>query len=159
MDIPLVINGFATKKISLRPRGIFSFAPKILLDGRPISRTGYGYIISDDEGRGVEFRVRHRFWDPIPDLTVGDERIEVSPPFRVYEHVWVCLPIVMVTFGGLLGGACGAIAVNTNYIVFRRVRHPALKYLFTALISLCAPVVYFLMCLVLFRAFGLGRRG
>jgi len=64
----------------------------------------------------------------------------------------------MLVFGGLLGGACGAIAVNVNYMVFRRVQHPALKFFATGLISLCAPIVYFSICLVLVRVFGFGKR-
>jgi hypothetical protein len=158
MDIPVVIDGFKSRAISLRPRGLFSLAPKILVDGQPVRRTGYGYTISDDSGRSVEFRIRHRFWDPVPDLMVADQRVELLPPFKTHEHLWVCLPILMVTFGGLLGGACGAVGIGFNYAVFRRARHPALKYLFTGLITLCAPLLYFTICLVLIHGFGIGRR-
>jgi hypothetical protein len=158
MEIPVVVDGFKSRAISLRPRGVFSFGPKLRLDGKRVQRRGFSYMIPDDSGREVEFRFKHRFWDPVPDLIVAGQRVELLPPLKTYEHLWICLPIFTLTLGGLVGGACGAVALGNNYKVFRRVQNPFLKYILTGLITLCAPLLYFTICLVLDHGFGFRRK-
>ncbi len=159
MDIPVNINSFSSKRIFLKPRGLFSFAPKILLNGQPVPRTGYGYLIPDDAGNNVEFRVCHRFYDPIPDLMVANKRIVLVPALKLYEHVWICLPFfILLLYGGLLGGVCGVFALNANYLVFRGAYSQLNKFILSGLITLGAWLLYFAIIIVLVRGFGMGKR-
>jgi len=163
MDIPVNLDGFANQRITLQPRGVFQLRVNLLLDGQPVAARWlrprrYGYLISDDHGKQIEVRVCPRFWDPVPDLEVEGKRVELLAPFKTYEHLWICIPIAIVTFGGFLGGACGAIAVGINYGMFRRIRHTILKYVTTGCVSICALLLYFGMYLLLLHGFGIGGR-
>jgi len=158
-DIPVNIEHFSSREISVRPRGLFSFAPKILLNGKPISRTGYGYLILDDAGKNVEFRLAPRFFDPVPDLMVEGRRIVLLPPIKAYENVWICAPFfVIVLYGALLGGLCGLLALHTNYWTFRRVHSQPIKYVLSGVITLSAWFLYFAIVFILVHRLGIGRR-
>lgn len=143
MDIPINIDGFKSRAVALRPRGMFSFSPKIIIDGQPVRRTGLGYKVRNDSGQEVEFRIKYRYWDPVPDLIVAGQQIELLPALKSYEHLWVLLPFFVTMFifrGGLFPGFCGAVCIALNYAVFRKVRHPVLRYLLTGLITVSAPL-------------------
>jgi hypothetical protein len=158
-DIPVNLEGFSSRSISLRPRKFFSFAPCVLLNGRPVSRTGYGYLIPDDAGKNVEFRLAPRFYDPVPNLIVGGRRIVLLSPIKTYEHVWICLPFLIIAFyGALLGGVCGLFALHTNYWLFRRVHSQPKKYALSGIITLSAWLLYFAIVFVLARWLAIGRK-
>jgi hypothetical protein len=159
MIIPITISGFSKKSLSIKPRGIFSFAPKILLGGRPVPRTGFGYFIRDDAGNNVEFRLRYNFLDPIPELTVGDKQIVVAAPIKAIHHIWLCsLFLILVLYGGIIGGVCSLLALNVNYIIFRAVNSPFQKYLFSAVVILISWALYFAIVFFLVHEVGFGRR-
>ncbi len=146
MDIPVNMAGFKSRVVALRPRGIFSLGPKIIVDGQLLRRIGSSYKARNDSGQEVEFRIKHCFWDPVPDLIVANQTVELLPPLKTYEHFWVCLPFIlmMIVFrGGLFPGAFGAVGVGFNYAVFRKVGQPFLRYLFTGLITVSVPLILY----------------
>jgi hypothetical protein len=61
---------------------------------------------------------------------------------RWYQHLWLALPFMLLLFGGAMGGACGGAAWTINGWVFRKTEHPALRYLWTGLISLGAVAAF-----------------
>ena len=158
-DISAKLEGFASRAIFVRPRGFFSFAPNILLNGRPVPRTGYGYLIPDDTGKNVEFRLAPRFYDPVPDLVMDGRRIVLLAPIQTYEHLWICLPFLIIAFyGALLGGVCGLFALHANYWLFRRLHSQPIKYVLSGIITLSAWLLYFAIIFVLVRGLGIGGR-
>jgi hypothetical protein len=156
MDIPIVLDNFRTQLIAWRPGVALWRRSKLVLNGNPVPRKGLVYIVADDSGQEVVFRVHPRSWDPIPDLMAGEKRIELVPPLKGFQQLWLCLPALLLLVGGVLGALCGLLAISFNYPAFRRVRHPVLKYLVTGLISAAAPVLFLIISLVLFYAFGFG---
>ena len=69
-------------------------------------------------------------------------------PLAWYQHLWLALPIVLVHVGGAIGGACGGGAWVLNVKVFRKTKHPILRYVWTGLISVGAVIAYFVIALV-----------
>lgn len=148
-DIPVTLEGFASRGIFVRPRGIFSFGPKIFSNGRPVLRTGHDFLIPNDNGDNVGFRLRYRFLDPVPDLIVANRRIILLPPLKPHKHLWICLSLFLVLYGGLLGGVCSVCAIHTNFTIFRSNCSPAIKYSLSGLITVSAVLLYFAAVFVL----------
>lgn len=59
-----------------------------------------------------------------------------------YEYIWICLPIALVYFGGLIGGLCGGVACAINQTVFKKTKNPILRYVWTGLVSAFAGAAY-----------------
>jgi hypothetical protein len=126
----------------------------------PVTRKGYGYFIVNDSGREVEFRMRFRFLDPIPDLDVSGKRVVLVPPLKSYESLWICLPfLVFCLYGGLLGGICGLVAMQFNFVLFRNDCSLLTKYLLSGLINSFAGLLYFGIALILVYGFGIKALG
>jgi hypothetical protein len=62
-----------------------------------------------------------------------------------YEQIWVALPLVLIAFGGAIGGGCGGAAWAVNRAVFKKLENPVLKYLVTALISGASVVLWLVL--------------
>lgn len=129
------------------------------MEGNPVPRTGYGYFVRDDAGNNVEFRLRYKFLDPVPDLTVGGRKIVLAPPLKTLDHIWLCsFFLILVCYGGFIGGVCSLLALNVNYTIFRAVNSTFQKYFFSVMVILISWVLYFGMLFFLVREVGFGRR-
>ena len=156
-NIPIVLEGFTSRAISLKPRGFLAFTPKLLLDGLPVKRTGYGYLIRNDAGKVIEFRLRPRFLDPAPDLVLEGNRVVLVPQLKFYEYAWVCLSLPMIFYGGLLGSFCSVSAIHINFTSFRTVRSPMKKYLLTGTSTFLAVLLHFAIAMLFVHEFGIAR--
>ena len=67
-----------------------------------------------------------------------------------YQQIWIGWPIVMVAFGGAIGGGCGGAAWALNRKVFLKTEHPVLRYVWTGLISLASIVIWLVLASILF---------
>lgn len=76
---------------------------------------------------------------------IGEEVIELAPPLKWYQYLWIGLPLILVFVGGGLGGVIGVIAASSNGWVFRSNRSTAAKYILSALISIAAVIVYLIV--------------
>jgi len=65
-----------------------------------------------------------------------------KPKLLWYQMIWIGWPFALVAVGGALGRACGGAAWAINQQVFQATKNPALRYVWTGLISLAAIVVY-----------------
>lgn len=77
-----------------------------------------------------------------------------KPKLTWYEHVWVGWPIALVAVGGAISAACGGAAWAINQKVFHATKQPALRYLWTGLISVASIVNYLILAaffMVLFQ--------
>lgn len=58
-----------------------------------------------------------------------------TPSLTWYQYIWIGIPLILIVMGGCLGGACGGAACAVNHAVFRKTSNPALKYVWTGMIS------------------------
>jgi hypothetical protein len=79
--------------------------------------------------------------------TISGKPIEGMQKLKWYEEAWIALPIALVAVGGALGGLCGALAWGLNRLVFMKLEPPAIKYVVTGLISVCAVIVWLILAL------------
>ncbi len=70
--------------------------------------------------------------------------------------LWSGLPILLVFIGGALGAIAGIVAFTVNAGIFRTNRSTAVKFLWTAGVSLLAAVIYVLLAVLLSIALGQG---
>lgn len=66
-----------------------------------------------------------------------------------YEWLWSALPLLLIPYGGVLGGLFGVLAFALNIRQFRS--HPSRTYNFmvTALISISAVIIYFFLWFII----------
>lgn len=87
---------------------------------------------------------------PVARSSTAAPRLPVQPAtistkLEWYEQLWIALPIALVAVGGAIGGGCGGLAWAINKTVFKKTRHPVLRYLWTGLISVSAVIVWLLV--------------
>jgi hypothetical protein len=90
-------------------------------------------------------RLKGRFLDPIPNLIVGGETIQIMPPLAWYQYIWMSIPMILLFLGGAIGGLCGGLAAGFSSRIFRSDRSQGMKYALTGLISIGAFVAYFVV--------------
>ena len=59
-----------------------------------------------------------------------------------FEHACCGLPLVLICFGGALGGACGGLGYGLSSAVFKKAMPTPAKYLLSLLISTGALGLY-----------------
>lgn len=80
----------------------------------------------------------------MPDLAANPAPAELEPKkLKLVEHVIAALPFGLIIIGGMIGGACGGCAYAINTAIFKKDLRPALKYLYTTLVTIGAVAVYF----------------
>ena len=143
MSYPVKLQGFEGQELVVEPAGLFS-GPKLLVTGQPAPKgQGRGeMLIRRNDGKDVPVVFRNNFLD-IPALMVEGKSLDLVEPLKWYEWVWNALPILMIFFGGALGGLIGALAVTLNIKVFRSSENGLLKYLLTGALGVGAFVLYF----------------
>ena len=144
MDIPVTLPGMEGQNLALRLAGTFTGA-KLTLNGEPVAKENGFFQVRSNAGYTLAVKFKSRFLDPIPNLVVGGQTIEVAPPLAWYQYVWMGLPILLVFAGGAIGGFCGGMAAAISSRIFRSDRSDGVKYALTGLVSTAAFVVYFVV--------------
>jgi hypothetical protein len=118
---------------------------RIWIDGKRSSKDGRVYLVRDNAGRERRVRLRPTL-DIVPKVQIDDEEpIELLPRLAWYELVWTAWPVILVGFGGAIGGGLGALAAVVNVRVFRSSVSPLVRYALTLAIGLAAVMVYLLV--------------
>lgn len=144
MDIPIAVPGMEGQNLALRLAGTFSGA-KLMLNGQELSKQNGVFNVRANSGSMIAVKLKGRFLDPIPNVLVGGQTIELAPPLAWYQYAWMAIPIVLVFAGGAIGGLCGGLAAGISSRVFRSERSEGMKYALTGLISLGAFAAYFVI--------------
>jgi hypothetical protein len=132
---------------------ILSAKPKVFVNGEPVTgkrkSRKFIYTVTDDSGAEVEISIGVLFFDPVPRVTVGEDRIQLAPPLAKLEYVWIALPIALAFVGGGLGALIGALAAYANGRVFRLAQGNFAKYGFTGLVTAASVLIYLGVVLVI----------
>ena len=142
MDIPVCVPGIEGQNVALRTAGVFSGA-KLMLNGKALTKQNGFFHLRSNAGSTLAIKLKGRFLDPIPNLMVGGQTIQLVPALEWYQYVWMTIPIVLVFLGGAIGGICGGLAAGISSRVFRSDLSQSLKYVLTGLVSLAAFLTYF----------------
>ena len=119
--------------------------PKLMLNGQPVARQKGLFHLRSNVGSTMSVKFKGRFLDPIPNLIVGGQTIQLVPPLAWYQYAWMSIPMILLFLGGAVGGLCGGLAAGFSSRVFRSDRSQAMKYALTGLISLGAFLAYFVV--------------
>ena len=144
MDIEISHSGFIGRGLILRQAGFFS-GPKLFIDASEIKKQKGIYNLKDNAGNSVELKIKSNGIDPIPQLFINGEKLEIARPLFWYEYLWMGLPIVLVFAGGGLGALFGMIAIYSSARIFRSDRNLISKYVLSALISIGTGLVFFIL--------------
>ena len=83
-----------------------------------------------------------------PQLAVGKQIINIVAPLKWYQWALAILPVLLVTFGGALGGLIGLIAAWINIRLLRQSWHWLARLGATLGVTLLAVGIWFLLALV-----------
>ncbi len=151
MSYILKIEGFEGQNIEARVS--FWASPKLIINGVPAPkgpRRGE-MVLQRNDGRQVIVS-----WKPqvmgldVPQLVVDGKTVSLAAPLKWYQWVWSALPILLVFWGGLLGGIAGVIAFSINTSIFRSRLNEILKYVITGVISIIATLVYLFLATIFY---------
>jgi hypothetical protein len=118
---------------------------RLILNGQQLTRQKGIFSVRSNIGDTIAMRLKGRFLDPIPNLIVGGETIQIMPPLAWYQYIWMSIPMILLFLGGAIGGLCGGLAAGFSSRIFRSDRSQGMKYALTGLISIGAFVAYFVV--------------
>jgi hypothetical protein len=109
MEYPVEIEGFNEKKVALRTATLLA-GPVLTVNGEPAPK-GPGknqYILTGDKGEEVTVELKNTFFvDPVPQLLINGQLVNVAEPLAWYEWAWCCVPLVLILLGGPSGAPSG----------------------------------------------------
>ncbi len=135
----------------------FLSGPKLFFNGQPApkgKKRGEFALLRDD-GKVVVAR-----WKPValgfdvPQLIVDGKHLSIAEPLKWYQLVWSAWPLLLVFFGGAIGGLAGGAAAAANIFLWRTDISRGLKYALTGAISVFAFVVYLVLATLVQSALG-----
>lgn len=132
------------QNLAVRTAGAFSGA-KLIVNGQPVAKQNGTYNLRSNTGSTMAVKLKARLLDPIPNLIVGGQTIQIAPALEWYQYLWMSIPILLVFSGGAIGGFCGGAAAFMSGHIFRSNRNEMTKYALTGMISVSAFVVYFVL--------------
>ncbi len=94
------------------------------------------YLATSNFGKPAVLHLQAGPLDPVPYLRIDGQIFRVCRKLRVWEQIWIALPLALMMFGGLLGGLLGASAVYTNALLLRRIRPWLPRFVVTGVVSL-----------------------
>jgi hypothetical protein len=144
MDIPVSLPGMEGQNVALRTAGMLA-GPKLMVNGQPVPKQNGSFNLRSNAGSTLAVKLKGRLLDPIPNLLVGGQTIQLVPALQWYQYLWMSIPIVLVFMGGAIGGFCGGLAATVSSRIFRSDLNEGTKYAVTGLISLSAFFVYFIV--------------
>jgi hypothetical protein len=141
MELNVPHPAFQKQRLAVRTAG-FLRGPGVLLNGVPVKRARGKYAVKDDGGRDVVVALKAKLADPVPDVKINDQKIELARPLAWYEYLWIGLPVLLFFAGGLIGGSIGGFATYSSSRILRTNRSTASKYVLTGLMSVGALIAY-----------------
>lgn len=141
----LQIAGFEGQSIQVQANKKIK-ACSLAVNGQPAQVAGKKgqYLLRRNDGTEVTAFFKAGFPDPAPVLMVGSQAVRLVEPLAWYELAWCAFPLLLIALGGLLGALCGLAATSANTQIFRSQKNPALRYVFSGMVSLVAISIWLL---------------
>ena len=149
MRIPLEINGISGS-LDVEPAGWFRPA-RLLFNGQlaPKGPKRSQYLIAGEDGINRLVQLKQVFIDPVPKVLLDGEVIQLVEPLSIFQWIWSALPIILIFFGGAIGGGIGGAAFWINTRIFRSEMSITEQYILVGLVSAIAVTVYLILGVLL----------
>ena len=138
---------FETKVLEIKPGGLG--APKLILDGVVVQGKRGQFSVENDLGETsiVKFGTNYT---GIPKVSIdGGAEFAVAPPLPWYAYALSAMPLVLIAFGGAIGGGLGACGAFINIGLFRS-EHPLwLKILGAFIVTAIATLIYLVLAMII----------
>jgi len=147
MNYLVQIDGCEGQTIEVKSPSMFA-GPKLLVNGQPTSKgpKRNQMILRRNDGKEIIASWKPRILGlDMPQLFVDGKIINVVAPLEWYELAWCGISILLVFFGGLIGGAIGGLSFSVNTRIFRSSMSTVEKYFATAGVSIMAVIIYFIV--------------
>ena len=144
MEIPIKDERFEGQELVVKTAGFFK-GPHLLLNGNPLKGKRGRYSVRNKADNEISVTLKYNWFDPIPKVKIEDKEIELARPIKWYEYIWMGLPIILVFLGGVLGAGIGIFATWSSARIFRSDRGICSKYILSAIISIIAVIVFFIL--------------
>jgi hypothetical protein len=137
------IPGFEDHQIVLKTA---SFArSKLLYDGEVIQKEkgSKSVALTSVGGLIAKIEMRPSILDPLPQVWVDNEKLNIAPPIKWYQWVWISVPLIaLIVLGTFVGAIFGIPAMLLNIQIFRSRLSVVLKYVYSLLLTLVAVILY-----------------
>lgn len=143
MEFPVQLEGFESQNIVLQAAGLFS-GTRLLVDGEPAAagpKRGQ-LLLKRTNGEDAVVKFKAPFLDPIPNLIIDGEKVQVAQPLKWYQIALALLPFIFAVAGGVIGIVIGLPASMYNMRVFRSEKSTTSKYVMVGLVSLFSAIVF-----------------
>jgi len=128
---------------------IWSGKKEITINGETLEKAGKKtYVL----GR-TSYNIKGSYLTGV-ELTNDTESYVLVRKLTVLEYILCFLPLIMVFFGGAIGGALGAVAGISNSVVVRKIDNILLKILVSLGIAVLAFIAWFVIATTIFTAIG-----
>lgn len=125
---------------------------KLFQDGILVSRaneSGRPFLITAASGDTVKAYPKPRYMDVVPVLEIDGIQYDVVEKLTWFQYVICCVPLLLIFFGGALGGGLGAVASSINLQIIRTGGSATGNYLKVLGITLAAFAFYFLVAYII----------
>lgn len=150
MKVPIEHPRFKGRGLTLHTAGRFH-GPRIILDGRAVVSINGCYVVRDNFGEQAFIKLKVRFLNPIPEVKIDDEKIDlslidneklgISRRTNWDDYLISALPFLLF-FGGPLGVFIGLLTFLINLRVLRWRANPMEKVMLAFFISTFSFGVY-----------------
>ncbi len=154
MEIAIKHPRFQGKKLSVSTRTIFK-NPSLLIDGieqKKMKGLKRRYLLEDDHGSPAIVEIKSVI-DPIPTIVIDGEKIPLAPPMAWYEYVLLCLPLLLIFIGGVIGGFIGFVGAMINASIIRGQGSIIARYGYALLVTFISYLVFFVIASVIVSMF------
>jgi hypothetical protein len=139
----ILIPGFEDHQVVLKSSS-FSRA-KLLFDGEVVKKEkgSKNVAITSVEGLIAKIEMRPSMLDPLPQVWVDGEKLNIAPPIKWYQWVWISIPLIaLIVLGTFVGAIFGIPAVLVNIQIFRSRLSVVMQYGLSLLLTLAAVILY-----------------
>jgi hypothetical protein len=112
------------------------------------------YRISTGKGREKKLRILGVGLDGVPRVYIDEKKFQIARKLEWYEYLIVCMPLLIVSLGGVLGALTGAIATSCNFIIVRSDKSYNMRLLLIFAVSVSSIGLYWLLSILTARIAG-----
>lgn len=109
---------------------------------------GKPFLIPTDNGGFVKAFPHQSLPDFVPTLEINGIKNHVAEKLKWFQYAIGGLPILLLFFGGAIGGGIGAVATSINFNIFRQDGTEISKYAKVIGVILVSYIFYFLLATI-----------